>query len=128
MEVAQEIQKRAGTINKKQRILVQVNTSSEESKSGCRPVETENLIQSISQLPNIQIEGLMTIWPLTDNKDKIRESFQLLKSLFNKISKLNIPNVIMKDLSMGMSQDYPMAIEEGATIIRVGTAIFGERK
>ena len=100
IEVAQEIQKRAVAINKKQRILVQVNTSDEESKSGCQPEEADNLVKSISVLPNIQIEGLMTIGPLTNDSDKIRSSFQTLKKIFNRLSNMKLPNVIMKDLSI----------------------------
>jgi PLP dependent protein len=128
MEVAQEIQKRASGINKKQRILIQVNTSAEETKSGCLPEETESLVRDCSLLPNLQVEGLMTIGPLTDDIEKVRTSFQTLKGLFDNITRLQIRNVIMRHLSMGMSQDYPVAIEEGSTMIRIGTAIFGERQ
>ncbi len=128
MEVAQEIQKRASGINKKQRVLIQVNTSAEGTKSGCQPEETENLVRSCSLLPNLQVEGLMTIGPLTEDREKIRASFQMLKKIFDDILKQEITNTNMRHLSMGMSQDYLMAIEEGSTMIRIGTAIFGERK
>lgn len=127
-EVALEIQKRAMGINKRQRVLIQVNTSAEETKSGCLPEETENLVRSCAQLSGLQVQGLMTIGPLTGDKEKVKASFQTLKRLFDNISELQIPNVTMRHLSMGMSQDYEMAIEEGSTMVRIGTAIFGERQ
>ena len=128
MDLVDEIQKRARTLNKIQRVLVQVNTSGEESKSGCQPEEAEDLVKSVSQFENLQIEGLMTIGPLSGDRDKIRSSFKCLNEIFKKIKNSHIPNVTMKHLSMGMSQDYELAIEEGSTLIRVGTAIFGQRQ
>ena len=111
-----------------QNILIQINTSDEMSKFGIYPTETSQLIKQISELPNIRIKGLMTIGVFTNNEKNIRKCFQILKQLFEKIKQQKIPRVEMKYLSMGMSNDYKIAIEEGANIIRVGTAIFGTRK
>ena len=122
---AQKVDREAAAIGKKQRILVQVNTSGEESKSGIHPDEAEKLCAEISSLGNLSLEGLMTIGPLSDDEKRIRESFILLAGLRNSIqSKLGI---ILPELSMGMSGDYEIAISEGATLVRIGSAIFGNR-
>ena len=113
--------------NKMQNILIQINTSAEDTKSGISPDKSIELIQNISYLKNIKIQGLMTIGMLTDDERKIRKCFRTLKSIFEEIKTLNLINVEMKYLSMGMSGDYEIAIEEGANIIRLGTAIFGRR-
>ncbi len=111
----------------KQDILIEVNTSDEESKFGVTPDETIPLIRSISRLENIRIKGLMTISMFTSDEKIIRDSFIKLRKLFNDINAAEIPNVEMKYLSMGMTNDFEIAIEEGANIIRIGTAIFGAR-
>lgn len=128
LELAQNIQKRANTISKIQPILIEINTSGESTKSGCSPLHILELIQQIYPLSNIKIQGLMTIGPLTDNKTKIRDSFRLLREIFEKCRQMDLPNLNMKYLSMGMSQDYDIAIEEGSNMLRIGTAIFGDRK
>ena len=111
----------------KQDILIEVKTSDEESKFGITPDETIPLIRSISKLENIRIKGLMTISMFTSDEKIIRDSFIKLRKLFNDIDAAEIPNVEMKYLSMGMTNDFEIAIEEGANIIRIGTAIFGAR-
>ena len=113
--------------DKKQNILIQVNTSEEQSKFGIKPDETLDLIKNISSLSHLKIRGLMTIGIFSDDENKIRKCFQILRELFEKIKAEKIPNVEMKYLSMGMTNDFEIAIREGANIIRIGTAIFGTR-
>ena len=108
-------------------ILVEVNVAQEESKFGVTTEETIALVEEISKLPHIQIPGLMTIAPFVEDPEENREIFRTLKQLSVDIAAKNINNVNMSVLSMGMTNDYEVAIEEGATMIRVGTGIFGER-
>lgn len=108
-------------------VYIQVNTSLEESKFGVHPNEAVALVSAVAQFKNIHIKGLMTIGLLSSESTEIRKCFKLLKQLQETIKALHIPNVAMEELSMGMSGDLEIAIEEGATIVRVGTAIFGER-
>jgi hypothetical protein len=108
-------------------VLVEVNVAGEASKDGIAPEETEAFIRQISILPNIRVEGLMTIAPFTENAEENRVHFRNLKKLYVDIKAKNIDNVNMCNLSMGMTGDYEVAIEEGATMVRVGTGIFGER-
>jgi hypothetical protein len=106
-------------------IFIEVNTSGEESKFGAAPAEAVELAQLISKLPNMRLTGLMTVGPLTSDEKAVRKSFQLLKSLSDQIKGLNLPQVELKYLSMGMSDDYEIAIEEGSNLVRIGRAIFG---
>lgn len=123
-----EIQRRAEKINRTINCLVQVNISQEESKHGLEEKDVVDFIKYVSKnYQNIRIKGLMTMAPFTDDEKEIRQVFKGLKNLSIEIDKLNIENVDMNELSMGMSNDYKIAIEEGATIVRVGTSIFGER-
>lgn len=108
-------------------ILIEVNMAAEESKFGVAPQDCELLIREISTLPNIKIKGLMTIAPYVDNPEDNRIHFRNLNKLLVDINSKNIDNVSMDVLSMGMTNDYEVAIEEGATLVRVGTGIFGER-
>ena len=108
-------------------ILVEVNVAEEDSKFGLKTEETENLVRAIAKLPNIFIKGLMTIAPYTAVPEENRPIFRTLKQLSVDIDSKNIDNVSMNVLSMGMTGDYEVAIEEGATFVRVGTGIFGER-
>ena len=108
-------------------ILVEVNVAEEESKFGVTTEETIALAEAIASLPRIQIRGLMTIAPYVENPEENREIFRKLKQLSVDIAEKNINNVNMSVLSMGMTNDYEVAIEEGATMVRVGTGIFGER-
>lgn len=127
LSIAEKLHQRLTIAEKEIDIYIQVNTSFEESKFGVAPDETIELVKAISKFENINIKGLMTIGLLSSESTKIRKCFQLLKKLQNEIIKQNIPNVEMTELSMGMSGDLEIAIEEGATIVRVGTAIFGTR-
>lgn len=106
--------------------LVQVNTSGEASKFGVQPNDAEKLAADVGKLPHLRLKGLMTIGPLTDDPKKTRESFRLLRQLFEKIKKSTKPE--FEILSMGMSSDFEIAIEEGANLIRIGTAVFGARQ
>ena len=108
-------------------VLIEVNVAGEESKFGVSPEETEELIREIAKLPGMAVKGLMTIAPFVENPEENRVHFANLKKLCVDIKMKNIDNVSMNVLSMGMTGDYEVAIEEGATMIRVGTGIFGER-
>ena len=108
-------------------ILIEVNAASEESKYGISPEEAPDLVRAVSVLPGIRVEGLMTIAPYTDDPESNRPYFVLLRQLAVDIEQECIDNVTMDKLSMGMTGDFEVAIEEGATHIRVGTGIFGER-
>lgn len=121
--ISEEAKKRGCTAH----ILLEVNVAQEESKFGVTVEEAPELAEEIALLPNIQIEGLMTIAPFVENPEENRPVFQKLKKLSVDIAEKNINNVTMAVLSMGMTNDYEIAIEEGATMVRVGTAIFGER-
>jgi PLP dependent protein len=127
LELAKEIQLRASKISSIQEILIQVNVSGEESKFGLNPIEVKDFIKEISTYPNVKIKGLMTIGPNTEDKEKIRMVFRNLKKIFIDIKQENIDNIDMDALSMGMSNDFEIAIEEGANIVRIGSAIFGQR-
>ncbi|HKJ04777.1 MAG TPA: YggS family pyridoxal phosphate-dependent enzyme [Geopsychrobacteraceae bacterium] len=108
-------------------ILLQVNLGKEESKSGCDEDRLEAFAKQVSQLPNLHICGLMTLPPNLENPEDVRPFFRRLRELSEQIGSMQLANVEMRELSMGMSGDFEVAIEEGATLVRVGTAIFGER-
>lgn len=127
LRLAQEISKEALKHEVQVPILIEVNVAGEESKFGISPSETENLIREAAKLPNIHVEGLMTIAPYVDDPEENRTVFRNLRNLSVDIRGKNIDNVNMNVLSMGMTGDYEVAIEEGATHVRVGTGIFGER-
>lgn len=127
LKLAQEISKEALKKQLIVKILVEVNVAGEESKFGTAPEETEALIREIAKLPGIRVEGLMTIAPYVENPEENRMVFRTLRKLAVDIKMKNIDNVAMDVLSMGMTGDYQVAIEEGATMVRVGTGIFGER-
>ena len=128
MSLAEKLHKRLVFEGKTMEVLIQVNTSYEESKFGVRPENAVELVRKVAQFETLKIKGLMTIGLFSAEDEKVRKCFQLLKSIQNQIVVENIPNVEMKELSMGMSGDLEIAIEEGATIVRVGTAIFGKRE
>lgn len=108
-------------------VLVEVNVAREESKSGFLLEETEAAVRTMAELSNIRVEGLMTIAPFVENAEENRQYFAKLRELSVDINSKNIDNVTMHHLSMGMTGDYEVAIQEGATMVRVGTGIFGER-
>jgi PLP dependent protein len=123
--LATEINKRAGKINKVQKILLEVKTTEEETKSGLtEESELKDLVRYCTELPNVEPVGLMTIAPFTNDKNTIRKSFNYLRKLKDEI---NNEGNKLTELSMGMTNDFEIAIEEGATMLRIGTAIFGER-
>ena len=125
--LAQKISKLCQERDKTQRILIQVNTSEEKIKNGFLLSEKEEVLKCFS-LSHIQIDGLMTIGPLTENQNRRKKAFQKLKSFFSAVNEAVAPEKQVKELSMGMSDDFLLAIKEGSTMIRVGTNIFGPRK
>lgn len=127
-KLAETISKEAGKAGRVIPVLIEVNVAKEDTKYGIMPEECEDFIRSISNLPGIAIKGLMTIAPFVENGEENRAYFQTLKQLSVDIMQKNIDNVSMEFLSMGMSGDYEVAVEEGASFIRVGTGIFGERE
>ena len=127
LRLAEAISQEAGKKNVTANILIEVNVAGEDSKFGVRPEETAALAEAISKLPNISVKGLMTIAPFVENAEENREVFRNLRKLSVDIEEKKFNNVTMAVLSMGMTGDYEVAIEEGATMVRVGTGIFGER-
>lgn len=125
--LAEEISKRSQLAGIKIAVLVQVNVSGEVTKAGLAPEEVPDFIRAAASLPGIQIQGLMTMAPFVVNPEEARPVFRQLKQLATQIAQLQVPGVAMKHLSMGMSNDYLVAIEEGATMVRVGSRIFGSR-
>ena len=127
IHLAEAVNAEAKKHNRIMPVLVEVNVAQEESKSGFLMEKTENAIREIAKLSNIRVEGLMTIAPFVENAEENRQYFVKLRKLSVDIAAKNIDNVTMHHLSMGMTGDYEVAIEEGATMVRVGTGIFGER-
>lgn len=126
-DLAEKLQQRLEYEEKTMEVLIQVNTSQEESKFGLEPSEVLDFVKKVAVLDRLKIKGLMTIGLFSADTEEVRKCFKILKNLQQEIVAENIPNVEMKELSMGMSGDLETAIEEGSTIIRVGTAIFGQR-
>jgi pyridoxal phosphate enzyme (YggS family) len=127
LKLSRELNKQAQKNGKIQQILIQVNISREETKSGISVDEAINLVDEISHLENLSIKGLMTMPPYFNQPERVRPFFSALRELRDQIKEKAIPNMSMDELSMGMTGDFEAAIEEGATMVRVGTAIFGER-
>lgn len=127
LDLAEKLHQRLRIENKSIEVLIQVNTSNEESKFGVSPDNAIELVKQVAELKTLKIKGLMTIGLFSVETEKVRNCFQLLKNIQQQLIALEIPNVEMNELSMGMSSDLEIAIEEGATIIRVGTGIFGQR-
>lgn len=127
VRLAEEISKEALKKQVEVNILVEVNVAKEESKFGTTTEEAIALVEAIALLPAIHVKGLMTIAPFVENPEENREYFRKLKQLSVDIMRKNIDNISMSVLSMGMTGDYAIAVEEGATYVRVGTGIFGER-
>jgi hypothetical protein len=128
LKLVAELDKQAAKIGKTQKILIQVNISLESSKSGTIPENTLALIRQAAEYKNVGICGLMTMPPFFDDPERARPYFSKLRILSEQIDNENIPGIAMQELSMGMSGDFQAAIEEGATFVRIGTAIFGERR
>jgi len=128
IKLARELNKRAARINKIQNILVQVNISQEASKSGAHVDTVKSLIQEISGMSNIRIQGLMTMPPFFNEPEKARPCFSALRNLRDELNRESVSDAGLPELSMGMTGDFEVAIQEGATLVRIGTAIFGARK
>lgn len=128
LAIAEEIDKRCSQREKTMPILIEINSGREPQKFGLLPEDTEDFVSKISKLKNLKIQGLMTMGPFSGDPENARPYFIETKKLFNKISALDLPAVEMKYLSMGMTNSYSIAIEEGANLIRIGTKIFGLRE
>ena len=128
LRLAEEISHEAVKQGVEVDVLVEVNVAGEESKFGVSAADCTLLVEEIAKLPSVHVQGLMTIAPFTEDAEENRQYFRKLKKLSVDIGSKNIDNVNMAVLSMGMTGDYPVAIEEGATYVRVGTGIFGERQ
>ena len=128
LSLAEEINKRAGKNNLIANVLIELNIGEEESKFGINEENVYDFIVSMEQFENIRVLGLMTVAPFCENPEDVRWVFKTMKNIYDKISTMNLKNTEMKYLSMGMTNDFEIAIEEGSNIIRIGTAIFGARK
>jgi pyridoxal phosphate enzyme (YggS family) len=128
LEIAEKIDERCAQIGKVMPILIEINSGREPQKSGVLPEAAEELVREISNLQNMKVMGLMTMGPRFGNPEDSRHYFVETRKIFEQIKKLNLPKVGMKYLSMGMTNSYQIALEEGANIVRIGTKIFGERK
>ena len=127
LALARELDKEAAKLSKIVRTFIEVNLAGEESKTGIAKGEVAGLLETISRLDHLSVEGLMTVPPYRENLEDVRPYFRELRELRDSLNSLNLPNVQLKELSMGMTHDFTVAIEEGATIVRVGTALFGPR-
>ena len=127
MDLAIELDRRSRAQDVTMKVLIEINTSGEKTKSGAPYEEAMRLVKDISSLDNLSIQGLMTMAPWFDNPEDARPYFTSLRELRDRIIDANIAHTEMRELSMGMSGDYEVAVEEGATIVRVGRGIFGER-
>lgn len=127
LELAAELDRRARAAGRVQDILIEVNVSGEKTKSGIPPADALPLVRAIASLPNLAIRGLMTMPPWFDNPEEARPCFHALRELRDRITAEAIPGVQMRELSMGMTGDYGVAIEEGSTLVRIGRGIFGDR-
>jgi PLP dependent protein len=124
LELEKEGKKRGKTV----RTLVEVNLGDEQLKSGVAQDAVLELLKRVGDLAHLRVEGFMAIPPFRENPEEVRPFFTALKNLQAELQCLKIPNVLLNELSMGMTHDYPVAVEEGATIVRIGTALFGPRK
>ena len=127
VRLAKEIDQQCAKISKIIPIFIEVNIGSEESKSGVKPDEVIDIIRQIAEFPNLRIEGMMTMEPYFENPEDARPYLNRMKQLFDEVKSHNIPNTDIKILSMGMSNSYQVAIEEGSNMVRIGTRLFGPR-
>jgi pyridoxal phosphate enzyme (YggS family) len=127
LALARDLDKEAGKREKKVRVFIEVNLASEETKSGIAKNQVVSLVEEVASLSNMRVEGLMTVPPFRKNLEEVRPFFRELRELRERLNELRLPNVDLRELSMGMTHDYTVAIEEGATIVRIGTALFGPR-
>jgi PLP dependent protein len=124
LRLAQEIDRQAARMGKMQEILIEVKTSPEATKFGVNPQEAERIIKEITKFKNIKLKGLMTVAPVVDSPEKTRPYFRALREISESVNKLQVASCNLSILSMGMSDDFEVAIEEGATMVRIGRAIF----
>lgn len=127
LELAEALDRRGKNINYRFPVLVQVNVAGESTKAGISPENLKNFLISLSKLGNIHVKGLMTIAPYAEDPEDVRYVFRELRKLSVDMCRERVENINMDELSMGMSNDYPVAVEEGATIVRIGSSLFGER-
>lgn len=127
LSLAEEIDRQWAKLGAVCDILVQVNIAGEETKSGTSAVELTDLVAAMATLPHVRVRGLMTMPPFFDDPEEARPYFRELRRLADAVAAENIPGISMGELSMGMSGDFEAAVEEGATLVRIGTAVFGER-
>ena len=127
VRLAKEVEKQCARTNKKMPVLIEINSGKESNKTGVLPENVEKLIMQINHLPNLIIQGLMTMGPRFGDPENSRPYFKIVRSVFEQLKEKQIPNAEMHYLSMGMSNTYKIAIEEGANIVRIGTLLFGER-
>jgi len=128
IKLAAELDRQAQKAGKVQQVLIQVNIGGESTKGGVSELDAVDLLASIHGMRHIRVKGLMTLPPFFDQPEKARPCFSALRRLGEKIHSMNIPNIEMTELSMGMTGDFETAVEEGATLVRIGTALFGERR
>jgi pyridoxal phosphate enzyme (YggS family) len=127
VQLAEAVNNRCASEGKIMPVLIEINSGKESNKTGVLPENIDKLIMQISGLPNLRIKGIMTMGPRFGNPEDARPYFKATRLVFDRLSKTGIPNVEMRHLSMGMSNSYKIAIEEGANIVRIGTKLFGER-
>lgn len=127
-ELARELDNEGRKGNVIVRALIEVNLGGEETKSGVAKDGVVNLLQTIAELTHLRVDGLMTVPPFRESCEEVRPYFRELRQLRDQLQSLKLPNVDLRELSMGMTHDYPIAVEEGATIVRIGTALFGPRR
>jgi len=125
--LARELDREGRKQGKTVRVFIEVNLGGEDSKSGIAKNQIASLLEEAAKLSHLLVEGLMTVPPFHENLEEVRPYFRKLRELREKLNELHLPNIDLKELSMGMTHDYPVAIEEGATIVRIGTALFGSR-
>jgi len=128
IKLAQELDKTCRAMNKVMPILIEINSGEEDQKAGVMPEEALNLVAELSRLGHVKVVGLMTMGPFAGDPEDCRPYFRKTRRIFDELKELNPPGVEMKYLSMGMSNSYRVALEEGANIVRIGTLLFGERK
>lgn len=126
--LAEELNARCAKMDCKLPVLIEVNTSSEASKFGCEPREAFTLLKALDRLPYLSARGFMTIAIYSEDPEQVRPCFKMLRGIFEEAQTFNLENADINILSMGMSSDFEIAIEEGSTMVRIGTAVFGERK
>ncbi|SHE37507.1 hypothetical protein SAMN02746089_00170 [Caldanaerobius fijiensis DSM 17918] len=127
VKLAQEINKRAKSIGKKQNVLIEINIAGEETKFGIRPGELKKFIKELEIFDNLCVQGLMTVAPIVSEPEEARPYFKHMRQLYDELKEMKSPIVDARYLSMGMTADYVVAIEEGSNIVRIGTGIFGPR-